>query len=87
MPILKSAIKAVRQAEVHRARRQPYKTNMKTLIRKVSDLTRENKKDEAAKFLSQAYKAIDMAAKRNIIHWKNAARKKSSLARMMATKK
>lgn len=60
---------------------------MKTMIRKVMDLVKEGKKDEAVKALSEAYKAIDMAAKKNIIHRKNAARKKSLLSRMVGKKK
>jgi small subunit ribosomal protein S20 len=87
MPIIKSSIKQAQKSIERRDRRVPYKTHMKTMIRKVSDLAKAGKKDEAAKALSLAYKAIDMAAKKNIIHKKNAARKKSLLARMVATKK
>ena len=87
MPIIKSAIKAARQAEVRRTRRLPYKTTMKTLIRKVGDAVKAGKHDDAVKLLPQAFKAIDMAAKRNIIHWKNAARKKSLVSRLAGAKK
>ena len=87
MPIIQSAIKAARQAEVRRERRLPYKTRMKTAMRKMADMVKGGKIEDAAKALPSAYKAIDMAAKRNIIHWKNAARKKSLLSRMVAAKK
>ncbi len=86
MPILPSSIKAARQNRVRHARRLPFKTSMKTQIRKVSDLVKEGKNEEAARVLPQAYKAIDMAMKRNLIHWKNAARKKSLLARKIGTR-
>ena len=56
------------------------------MMRKVEELASAGKKDEAAKLLPKAYKAIDMAAKKYVIHRKNAARKKSSLARMVSTK-
>lgn len=59
---------------------------MKTMIRKVEELAKAGKKDEAAKILPLAYKSIDMAAKKYVIHRKNADRKKSSLARMVSTK-
>ena len=59
---------------------------MKTHIKKVLDLAKEGKKSEAAKILPAAYKAIDTAAKKNIIHWKNAGKKKSQLARAVAVK-
>ena len=87
MPILQSSIKANRQNLIRRSRRLPYKTGMKTQMRKVIDLVKEGKVDEATKILPVAYRAIDMAAKRNLIHWKNAARKKSLLARRVGAKK
>ena len=87
MPLLKASIKHARQSEERRARRQPYKTGMKTHIKKVQDLVKEGKASEAAKVLPLAFKAIDMAAKKNIIHWKNAGKKKSALARIVSPKK
>ncbi len=87
MPILKSSIKAARQNLVRKARRLPFKTSMKTQIRKVHDLMKEGKVAEAAKVLPMAFKAIDMAAKKRIIHKKGASKKKSSLARLVSPKK
>ncbi len=87
MPILKSSIKAARQNLVRNARRLPFKTSMKTQIRKVQDLMKEGKVAEAAKVLPMAFKAIDMAAKKRIIHKKGASKKKSSLARLVSPKK
>ena len=86
MPITSSAIKAARQTETRRKRRQPFKTQMKTMIRAVTDLVKDKKLEEARKILPKAYKAIDTAAKKNIIHRKNADRKKSLMARMVASK-
>ena len=87
MPILKSSIKAARQNLVRNARRLPFKTSMKTQIRKVQDLMKVGKVAEAAKVLPMAFKAIDMAAKKRIIHKKGASKKKSSLARLVSPKK
>ena len=86
MPITSSAIKAARQNIKRRERRQPFNTRMKTSMRSFMDLVKEGKKDEAIKLLPAAYKAIDTAAKKNLIHRNNAARKKSLLARMVASK-
>ncbi len=86
MPITSSAIKAARQTITRRERRQPFKTQMKTMIRNFTDLVTEKKMKEAEALLPKVYKAVDMAAKKNIIHKNNAARKKSMLARMVATK-
>ena len=86
MPIIKSAIKRARQNDKRRTRRQPFRTNLKTMLRKYTDLIKEGKKDEAGKLLPTVYKSIDMAAKKQILHKNNAAHKKSNLARMLATK-
>jgi small subunit ribosomal protein S20 len=85
MPLTKSAIKRARQSLVRKERRRPYKTQMKTLIKKVTEAA-QTSTAEAAKLLPQVYKAIDMAAKKGIIHPSNAARKKSAMAKMAAKK-
>jgi small subunit ribosomal protein S20 len=87
MPLTKSAAKQARQSKVRNALRQPHKTSMKTMLRKFQEANEAKKKDEMAKLLPQAYKAIDMAAKKGIIHPKNASRKKSLLARTLAAAK
>lgn len=84
MPRTKSASKSARQSVDRKERLQPFKTNMKTMIRKVMDAVKAGKKDEAAKLLPAVYKSIDMAAKKEIIHRNTAARKKSLVARVVA---
>jgi small subunit ribosomal protein S20 len=86
MPIIKSAKKRMRQTVVRTERRLPYKTRMKTLTKKVMLLAKEGKKDEATKALPEACKALDMAVKRHILHWKTAARRKSSMSRAIKEK-
>ena len=87
MPIIKSAIKRAKQNEDRRKRLLPYKTIMKTMMRKIVDLTKEGKKEDAEKLLPSVYKAIDTAAKKNIILSKNADRKKARVARLVAAVK
>jgi len=84
MPKTASAIKRARQSLVRKARLQPVKTSMKTAIRKISDAAKAGKKDEVQKLLPTVYKAIDMAAKKQIIHRKNADRKKALVAKLAA---
>ncbi|MEI8230550.1 MAG: 30S ribosomal protein S20 [Candidatus Peregrinibacteria bacterium] len=86
MPIIKSAAKRARQAIKRKARRLPFKTNMKTIMRSLSDLVKEGRLDEAQKILPAVYKSIDTAAKKQIIHKKNASRKKSLMSRMLRQK-
>lgn len=84
MPIIKSAKKRMKQAEIRRQRNYPVRSSMKTHMKKVLVLAKEGKKEEAEKLLPVTYKIIDTAAKKNIIHSNNAARKKSRLARSVA---
>ena len=84
MPLTESAIKRSRQNLQRRKRLQPFKTNMKTMLKKIGDAAKAGKKDEVKALLPQVYKSIDMAAKKNIIHKKNADRKKSLVAKLAA---
>lgn len=82
MPILKSAAKRMKQNVVRRQRRLPFKTHMKTMVRAVRDLAKEGKHAEAQALLPRAYKSIDTAAKKRIIHSNTADRKKALIARL-----
>lgn len=86
MPIIKSAIKRARQNDVRRARRLPYKTRLKTVMKQVLELAEAGKKDEGLKVLPTAFKVIDTAVKKQIIHPNTAARKKSRLSRLLTAK-
>ena len=86
MPIIKSAIKRMRQNQVRREQRKPVKSYMKSMIKKMNDLKDDGKIKEMTALLPETYKAIDMAAKINLIHKSNAARKKSQMAKLVATK-
>lgn len=81
MPIIKSAIKRAKQNAVRHARLLPYRTQLKTVIKKVLDLVKAGKKDEAAKMLPLAFKTIDIAAKKNILHRNTADRRKARLSK------
>lgn len=54
---------------------------MKKLTKKVRSLVDEGKKEQAEELLPELYKAIDKAAKNNVIKDNAAARKKSKMAR------
>jgi len=85
MPISKSAKKALRQSLRRRARNLVKKEKYKRLIREVRKLTVAGKADEAQKLLPQLYKALDKAAKTNVIKKNKASRLKSRLTKF-ATK-
>lgn len=69
----------MRQNEVRRERRKPVKTLMKTMVKKAETLAESKKMTPEA--LSAAYKAIDTAAKKGIIHHRTASRRKSAIDR------
>jgi len=83
MPIIKSAKKQLRQNKVKRARNFPVRSQLKTTYKKAMTLISEGNREEAEKFLPYAYKIIDTAAKKNLIHDKNADRKKSNIAKAL----
>jgi len=84
MPITKSAKKALRQNKRRRQRNLRQLNAMREIIKKIKNLVAENKKEEALKLLPSAYKAIDKAAKNNIIPKNTAARKKSRLTKLIS---
>lgn len=86
MPIIQSAIKRARQNTVRKDRLRPNLTYMRTMMRRMSDLVKEGKRDEAIKLMPSVYRAIDVAAKKRIIHRKNADNKKAGIAKLVAQK-
>lgn len=70
----------MRQERTRTERNKGTRTRVKTYMKKVMLLSKSDVA-EAEKMLPMAYKVIDTAAKKHIIHHKNADRKKSLLAR------
>lgn len=83
MPVIKSAQKQMRQTntrtEKNRQIKDTYKAKIKELKKGVGVL--DAKKIQAK--LSESYKLIDKAAKKNVLHKNAAARKKSQLAKIV----
>ncbi len=71
-----SALKAQRQA----VKRNSRNTGLKKTIRLTAKKVTAVKNQEA---LDTASSALDKAAKKGVIHWKSAARKKSRLAKLV----
>ncbi len=80
MPNIKSSKKRVivnnKKAEANKSIR----SEVKTSIKKVEALIKDKNFEEAKVALSNAYKVIDSAAAKNVLHANNAANKKSKLA-------
>ena len=83
MPRLKSAIKRVKTSERNRLNNLVYKTQIKTITKKVIDLVGKKDEKSAAKAVSEAFALIDRAATKKVIHLNNAARKKSRISKWL----
>ncbi len=81
MPNIKSAKKRVlvnaKKAEQNKAIRSAVRTE----IKKIDLLIKENKYEEAKAALANAFSVIDSACSKNILHANNAANKKAKLAK------
>lgn len=81
MPVIKSAKKSLRQNKKRRLLNLRRLQAMRQAIKSVKKATESAPKDELQKLLSNAYRAIDKAAKRGVIKKNTAARKKSRLVK------
>lgn len=84
MPLIKSAKKQMRQNVKHRLRNYRVRDELKFTLKGVLSTIKDDTKSDAEKVLKQAYKVIDTAAKKNILHPNTAAHKKSNMARLVA---
>jgi small subunit ribosomal protein S20 len=78
MPIIKSAIKAMKQNITARERNRITKADFKSKIKTVRKDVVDGGKN-AEKILASAIQSIDKAAKKGVLHKKAAARRKSRL--------
>jgi small subunit ribosomal protein S20 len=76
----KSAEKAARQAEKHRARNVALRSRMRTAVRNVTAAITGGNKEVARSGYQQAVPIIDSLVSKQIIHRNKAARHKSRLA-------
>ena len=81
----KSAIKRHKQSLRNQARNRAVKTRLKNVIKDVRLAVQQQDKDAAAQALRTATSLLDKASTKGVIHWKNAARKISRLARSVGS--
>ncbi|MGP1362008.1 MAG: 30S ribosomal protein S20 [Candidatus Fimenecus sp.] len=80
MPNIKSAKKRVKTSAARTLRNKSRNSALKTAIKKANAAI-ETKADNADMLVKFAYKKIDQAEAKGLIHKNNAARKKSALAK------
>lgn len=81
MPNIKSAKKRVLVNDKKTEQNKNIRSQVKTAIKKVDALVKENKFEEAKLALNEAFKIIDSACSKNILHSNNASNKKAKLAK------
>jgi small subunit ribosomal protein S20 len=79
LQINRSAIKQNRQNEKHRAHNKEFKTEIKTVARRIRESVDAKKKEDAEKGYSQLVSLIDRAVTKGLIKINTAARKKSRM--------
>ena len=84
MPVIKSAIKKDRQDKKARAHNRVISDEYKKAAKAVRKLAQAGDVKKATEALKKAYSTIDKAAKKNVLHKNNAARRKSRLAALLA---
>ncbi len=76
----KSAQKNIRKTEARTSANRVVTSRLKTLAKKVQQVSTSDDKETVKKVAAEYVSALDKAAKRGIIHPNNASRRKSALA-------
>ena len=84
MPQRRTAIKDLRKSHTKHLHNLQIKTDLKKTIKKFTAAAADKKAD-VKELLKEIYKKFDKAAKRNVMHKKTAARRKSRFARSIAS--
>lgn len=83
MPIKKSAKKYLRASKSRAVQNSKIKKTFRDAMKKVRELAKTEKADDAKKMMPSVQKALDKAAKCGVITKGAAARKKSRLVKMI----
>ena len=84
MANIQSAKKRIRQIEKRTAHNRVYRSSARTYIKKARALIESGQLDEAESAVNLAISTLDRAAKRHIIHPRNADRRKGRLMAKLA---
>ena len=79
-----SAKKRIRQTKKRTVLNRQYRSSARTYIKKAQRLMAEGNIEEAEVAANEAYKTLDKAARKHVIHPRNAARRKGRLMAALA---
>jgi len=82
---IKSQIKRIRTNEKARLRNKAVKSELKTYVRRVREAVAGGDAEKANEALTAASRKLDKAVSKGVIHANQAANKKSSLAKAVAS--
>ena len=80
---IKSQKKRIRTSEKARVRNRAVRSELKTLVRRVHEAVEEGNAEAAQAAASRAYKRLDQAASKGIIHKNQASNRKSGVAHLV----
>lgn len=84
MANIKQQIKRVKTTEKARQANSAFKSSLKTAMKNVLTAVEEKNKEKATSALNEAYKKLDKAQAKGLIHKNSVARHKSELASKVA---
>lgn len=83
MPNTRAAAKRMRSDAKRHLRNLQFRSELKTLIRRLREQFQAGKKEEAQSIYRLVVRRLDQATNRRILHRNTASRKKSRLARQL----
>jgi small subunit ribosomal protein S20 len=75
----------MRSSTRRREQNRRYRSAARTYVRRTRELVRKGDLDGASEMASQAASTLDRAARKGVIHKRNAARRKSRMMRALAS--
>jgi small subunit ribosomal protein S20 len=82
-----SAKKRIRQTHKRTQLNRVYRSSARTYVKKTRQLIAEGNLEAAEETAQLAYKTLDKAARKNVVHPRNAARRKGRLMAALAAAK
>ena len=79
MPTHRSAVKRMKQGEDRRQRNVAVRSRLRTFLKRTREAIEKKDVAQIDELLPQTVAYLDKAVTKGVIHWRNAARKKSEL--------
>ncbi len=84
MPTHRSAVKRMKQNEKRRQRNVAVKSRLRTFLKRTREAIEAKDQAQIEQLLPRTVSYLDEAVSQGVIHWRNAARKKSRITKQAA---